>query len=286
MFAWIRVEGLDRLAGVEGPVVFAANHQSHLDGPVVLAALPRARRARVAIAAAREWFGAHFHPERHSRRQRFSKGLSYRLAVLCFNVVPLPQREAGARETLRYLGELVEGGASVLIFPEGRRTREGEIAPFQPGVGMIASRLRLPVVPVRIEGLDRVLHQSWRMARPGRVRVAFGAPHVPATTTAPPRAASRRPCGGCSAAEPRCRSPSPAQLFGRWRLRRFAGWLPGEDPRDYEVQRALECVDPARQPVHLAVDYQNTDRADQGEHGGEDIEHRGVHLYHRRSRLL
>ena len=176
VFAWIRVEGLDRLAGVEGPVVYAANHQSHLDGPVILAALPRSRRHRVAIAAAREWFAAHFHPERHSRRQRFSKGLSYRLAVLCFNVVPLPQREAGARDTLRYLGELVEGGASVLIFPEGRRTREGEIAPFQPGVGMIASRLRLPVVPVRIEGLDRVLHQSWRMARPGRVRVAFGAP--------------------------------------------------------------------------------------------------------------
>ena len=175
-FAWIRVEGLDRLAAVDGPVVYAANHQSHLDGPVILAALPPARRRRVAIAAAREWFGAHFHPGRHGRRQRLSKGLSYGLAVLCFNVVPLPQREAGARDTLRYLGELVEAGASVLIFPEGRRTQAGEIAPFQPGVGMIASRLRLPVVPVRIEGVDRILHQSWRMARPGRARVAFGAP--------------------------------------------------------------------------------------------------------------
>ena len=175
-FAWIRVEGLDRLAAVDGPVVYAANHQSHLDGPVILAALPPARRRRVAIAAAREWFGAHFHPGRHGRRQRLSKGLSYGLAVLCFNVVPLPQREAGARDTMRYLGELVEAGASVLIFPEGRRTQAGEIAPFQPGVGMIASRLRLPVVPVRIEGVDRILHQSWRMARPGRARVAFGAP--------------------------------------------------------------------------------------------------------------
>ena len=96
--------------------------------------------------------------------------------MLCFNVVPLPQREAGARDTMRYLGELVEGGSSVLIFPEGRRTQAGEIAPFQPGVGMIAARLRLPVVPVRIEGVDRILHQSWHMARPGRARVAFGAP--------------------------------------------------------------------------------------------------------------
>jgi 1-acyl-sn-glycerol-3-phosphate acyltransferase len=41
---------------------------------------------------------------------------------------------------------------------------------------MIASRLGVPVVPVRLEGLDRVLHPSWKMAKPGRVRVAFGAP--------------------------------------------------------------------------------------------------------------
>ncbi len=64
----------------------------------------------------------------------------------------------------------------MLIFPEGRRTETGEIDRFRPGIGMIASRLGVPVVPVRIEGLDKVLHHTWRMARPGRVRVAFGAP--------------------------------------------------------------------------------------------------------------
>jgi 1-acyl-sn-glycerol-3-phosphate acyltransferase len=41
---------------------------------------------------------------------------------------------------------------------------------------MIASRLDVPVVPVRLDGVDRVLHPTWKMARPGRVRVAFGAP--------------------------------------------------------------------------------------------------------------
>ena len=55
-------------------------------------------------------------------------------------------------------------------------TRQGEIAPFQPGVGMIAAKLGIPVVPIRIDGLNRVLHQTWRMARMGRVRIAFGAP--------------------------------------------------------------------------------------------------------------
>jgi len=64
----------------------------------------------------------------------------------------------------------------VLIFPEGKRSDHGEINRFMPGVGMIASRLGAPVVPVRIVGLDKVLHHTWRMARPGRVRVVFGKP--------------------------------------------------------------------------------------------------------------
>src|SRR5439155_15645898 len=105
-----------------------------------------------------------------------TNGLHYYLAGVFFNAFQLPQREAGARQTLRYIGEVLEDGFSVLIFPEGRRTGAGEIDQFRPGIGMIASRLGVPVVPVRLEGLDRVLHPTWRMARPGRVRVRFGAP--------------------------------------------------------------------------------------------------------------
>jgi long-chain acyl-CoA synthetase len=125
---------------------------------------------------AKEFFRAHFYPEEQGRLAWFTNSLNYVLAALFFNAFPLPQREAGARDTLRYIGEVLEGGDSVLIFPEGRRTETGEIGPFRPGIGMIASRLDVPVVPVRLEGLDRVLHPSWKMARPGRARVAFGAP--------------------------------------------------------------------------------------------------------------
>jgi long-chain acyl-CoA synthetase len=63
-----------------------------------------------------------------------------------------------------------------LIFPEGRRSETGELDVFRPGIGMIASRLRVPVVPVRIGGLQQVLGVGWHLARPGHVRVAFGAP--------------------------------------------------------------------------------------------------------------
>ena len=176
MFAWIHVDGLQNLRTVKGPVIFAANHQSHMDVPVILAALPGKWRRRVATAMAKEFFKAHFFPEGYSRGKRFTRSLEYYLSAAFFNTFPLPQREAGARQTLRYTGGLISSGFSVLIFPEGKRTEHGEIAPFRPGVGMMASRLRVPVIPVRLDGIDRVLHHTWKMATPGPVRVIFGAP--------------------------------------------------------------------------------------------------------------
>jgi long-chain acyl-CoA synthetase len=176
VFAWSRVEGREHLASLDAPVIFAANHQSHMDTPVIMASLPPRWRYRVAPAMAKEFFKAHFFPAQHTRGAWFTNSLNYYLAALFFNAFPLPQREAGARQTLRYIGELLEGGFSVLIFPEGERTQAGEIKRFRPGIGMIASRLGATIVPVRIVGLDRVLHPSWKMARPGRVRVIFGKP--------------------------------------------------------------------------------------------------------------
>jgi len=176
VFAWLRVDGREHLEKLDGPVIFASNHQSHMDTPAILAALPARLRYRVAPAMAKEFFKAHFYPEQYGRSAWFTNSLNYYLAALFFDAFPLPQREAGARQTLRYIGEVLGDGFSVLIFPEGKRTSDGRIDRFRPGIGMIASRLEVPVVPVRLEGLDRVLHHTARMATPGRARVAFGAP--------------------------------------------------------------------------------------------------------------
>ena len=175
-FAWMRVTGLDHLADLEGPVIFASNHQSFMDGPVIMAALPPRWRYRVAPAMGKEMFAPHFFPAQHGRVSWFTNSLNYYLAVFFFNAFPLPQREAGARQTLRYIGEVLAGGDSLLIFPEGRRSETGAIDAFRPGIGMIASKLGAPVVPVRIDGLQHVLGVGSHMARPGRVRVDFGAP--------------------------------------------------------------------------------------------------------------
>jgi long-chain acyl-CoA synthetase len=176
VFARARIEGLEHLADLDGPVIFASNHQSHMDGPVILAALPARVRARVAPAMAKEFFKAHFFPEGHTWRQWFTNTVNYYLAAFYFNAFPLPQREAGARQTLTYIGELTGRGWSILIFPEGERSATGDIKPFRAGIGMIASRLDVPVIPVRLDGVDRVLHMKAKMPTPGRVRVAFGAP--------------------------------------------------------------------------------------------------------------
>ena len=176
LFAHASVDGLEHVRSLSGPVIFASNHQSHMDGPVILAALPRAVRRRVAPAMAKEFFKAHFFPAGFGWRDRSVTSLVYYLAVLAFHAFPLPQREAGARDTLKYIGGLASDGFSILIFPEGQRGETGSLKPFRPGVGMIGSRLSLPVVPVRLDGVDRVLLTGWRMAKPGPVRVTFGAP--------------------------------------------------------------------------------------------------------------
>jgi long-chain acyl-CoA synthetase len=175
IFLALRVDGLEHLTGLDGPVVFAANHQSHLDTPAILLALPVRRRYWLATAMAKEFFTAHFNRREYGWRAWFTNSLNYYGACAFFNAFPLPQREAGARQTLRYIGEIAGDGYSILLFPEGKRTLSGAIDRFRPGVGMIAARLDLPVVPVRLEGLSGVLHQHARWPTRGPVRVAFGA---------------------------------------------------------------------------------------------------------------
>ena len=178
LFVHLRVEGREHLRELAGPSVFASNHQSHFDTAVILKALPGRWRRTIAVAMAKEYFDAHFFPERHTLRERLATSALYYLVTLFFNAFPLPRKGPGARQTLRYMGQLVTDGFSILIFPEGHRTERGEISTFQPGVGILGSKLRLPVVPLRLEGVERVLHHTWHWPRRGQVRVTFGAPLV------------------------------------------------------------------------------------------------------------
>ena len=170
------VEGMDHLAGLHPPVLFAANHTSHFDTPVLLTALPARWRRRLHPAMVQEHFRAHFQPGGFALRQRLSHTLQYLIAAGLFNAFPLPQAMGGVRRVLKYMGEVVDRGGCPLVFPEGRRTPDGQIHPFRSGIGLMALRLRVPVVPVHIAGLFDILppHRQWPL--PGRVRVRIGAP--------------------------------------------------------------------------------------------------------------
>jgi long-chain acyl-CoA synthetase len=176
IFMTMRVDGLEYLDAIPGPVVFASNHQSHMDTPAIMLAMPARRRYWLATAMAKEFFKAHFNRREYGWKAWFTNSLNYFGSCCFFNAFPLPQREAGTRQTLRYIGEITNDRYSILIFPEGKRTQQGEIDRFRPGVGMIASRLGLHVIPVRLEGLEKVLHQKMAWPKRGPVRVAFGAP--------------------------------------------------------------------------------------------------------------
>jgi len=183
------ISGLENLSSLSGPLIFAANHQSYLDTPLILGSLPARWRYRIAPAMWKEYFDAWFHPDRHSRRESRANGALYRLVALLFNAFPVPQTETGTFESLRYAGELVEDGWSILIFPEGERTWTGAIGRFYPGVGMMASRLRIPVVPIRLSGVDRVWPRGSKWPRfshvlgTDAVEVRFGAPIHPGAKT-------------------------------------------------------------------------------------------------------
>jgi len=159
------LEHVESVVSIDRPVIFAANHQSHMDTPAIYGSLPPRIHNHIAPAMAKEFFNP-----------SFASRLSYYMACQCFNAFPIPQRES-PRAAFRYMRELVDEGYSILIYPEGQRTNH--LLPFRRGVGTIAIHLDLPVIPVRIEGLERVLNRNARWPTRGPVRVTFGAPLRP-----------------------------------------------------------------------------------------------------------
>jgi 1-acyl-sn-glycerol-3-phosphate acyltransferase len=155
------IEGLEALRGAAPPALVIANHTSHFDTIVVLSALPERIRSRTAVAAAADRF------YRLSRR-----GWWY---SLFYNTFPI-DRHGGGSATLAYPLSLLRGGWCVLLYPEGTRSTNGEIAPFHHGVTLMAQQAGVPVIPVYTEGLRAIMPKGQRSPTPGPVRVRVGAP--------------------------------------------------------------------------------------------------------------
>jgi long-chain acyl-CoA synthetase len=172
----LHVTGLENIAALEPPVIFAANHVSHLDVPTIHTALPDRWRSFLAPAMMKDHFRAYFEPHGRSVKDISLAAASYFLACLIYNAYPLPQKMSGTRRALAYTGELISRGFCPIVFPEGLRTSDGKMQLFRPGIGMMAVRLRVPIVPIRISGLYEIysVHDFW--PKIGSVSVSIGTP--------------------------------------------------------------------------------------------------------------
>ncbi len=176
LLGWPKIIGRENLRGVRGPVLVISNHISDVDVGFIQTALPACFRHRLATATGGEALELLRSPE--PDRSWFGKlydRVQWILGVSLLNLFPLP-RQAGFRKSFAYAGEAVDRGYSVLVFPEGRHTEDGKLCPFRSGVGLLANNLRVPVLPMRIEGLFELKHAGKRLAPPGKIQVRIGKP--------------------------------------------------------------------------------------------------------------
>jgi 1-acyl-sn-glycerol-3-phosphate acyltransferase len=158
------VLGTDRLHDLEGPAVFAANHHSHIDTPLLLSLIPEPWRHHMAIGAAADYF--------------FGNQVTATLSALVIGAIPI-ERTKISRKSADDAAALINDGWSFLIFPEGGRSPDGWGQPFRGGAGYLALRCNVPVVPIYVGGTGRILRKGKTLPKPSITRIVFGAPMWP-----------------------------------------------------------------------------------------------------------
>jgi 1-acyl-sn-glycerol-3-phosphate acyltransferase len=159
------------------PVIFVANHSSHLDTPTILRAIPRKWRTRTAVAAAADYF--------YDSRWK-ANGVA-----LLFNTTPLGRQGGGLGEgATDHVDTLIDERWNLPMFPEGTRSRDGSIGKVRSGAAVIAAQHGIDIVPIYVHGTHAAMPpgQNWPTRRSGRlfsrrhkVEVRFGAPIKPRT---------------------------------------------------------------------------------------------------------
>jgi 1-acyl-sn-glycerol-3-phosphate acyltransferase len=156
--------GVDRLDDIDGAVIFAANHHSHVDTPLMLTSIPEPWRHRLFVGAAADYF--------------FGTRVTGTMSALALNAVPI-ERNRISRDSADAAADLIDDGWSLLIFPEGGRSPDGWGQEFRGGAAYLSLRCGVPIVPVHIAGTDRVLPKGQKRPRRVRTTVTFGDPIVP-----------------------------------------------------------------------------------------------------------
>lgn len=154
------VQGLDRISHLDGPVIFVANHHSHLDIGMVLRSIPQRFRDRTFVAAASDYF--------------FDKKWKAAASSLLLNAVPIERKRVSRRSSDNLLA-LLHDNWNLVIFPEGGRSPDGWGQDHKPGAAFLAIRRGCPVIPIHIEGTDEVLPKGQNFPKRNPCTVTFGA---------------------------------------------------------------------------------------------------------------
>ncbi|MEU2655968.1 lysophospholipid acyltransferase family protein [Streptomyces sp. NPDC007325] len=160
------VAGLELLAGLRPPFVIVANHASHLDTPLILAALPRALAVRTTVGAASDYF--------------FASPVAGALSAGILNAFPV-DRFGADRHRQTSAAQLLADGWNVLVHPEGTRTDDGWMRRFRLGAARLCLEAHVPVVPVALRGTYAAMPRGrrWPDEHGPRITVRFGRPLVP-----------------------------------------------------------------------------------------------------------
>ncbi len=151
--------GQDRLDDLSGPLIFAANHHSHLDAPLLLTSIPEPWRHRMVVAAAADYF--------------FANRVGAAASALAIGAIPIERTKVERRSADRAAALLADGW-SLLIFPEGGRSADGWGRGHRGGAAYLGLRCAVPVVPVHVEGTGRIFGKGAKRPSPGTSRVTFG----------------------------------------------------------------------------------------------------------------
>jgi 1-acyl-sn-glycerol-3-phosphate acyltransferase len=160
-----RVYGLRLFDGLKPPVVFAANHSSHLDTPSILRSLPKKWRRKTATVAAADYF--------------YANRIVGSLVTLSFGAVPIERKGGMSKTTSNRLDRLIDERWNILLYPEGTRSRSGAPAELKTGAAYIAVANSVPIVPIYLTGTHEAMPvgASWPIKHP--VHLRFGDPLYP-----------------------------------------------------------------------------------------------------------
>ncbi|HKQ86384.1 MAG TPA: AMP-binding protein [Candidatus Acidoferrales bacterium] len=180
ILGWPRITGREKLASLTNVEhkanLVIANHVTYFDPAYIMLGLPERFRSKLAVAMDGELLESmRTPPPGRNFFLALIDRVMYFLLVSIFDVFPLP-RYGGFQRSFAFMGNLIDRGWNVLIFPEGERTKNGRVSPFRAGIGLLATRLRVAVIPMYLGNFWELKQQGKHMVRPGQVRVAIGEP--------------------------------------------------------------------------------------------------------------